>query len=77
MYFEIVGPLAAVETIVMGGSIREISRLRRRYGRGRWRKMKGIATVRLADESLRRAEIHWYEAHGIGNVRHKIKRFID
>ena len=77
MYFEIVGPLSTVETIAIGGSIREISRLRRRYGRGRWRKMKGIATVRLADESLRRAEIHWYEAHGIGNVRHKIKRFID
>ena len=77
MYFEIVGPLSTVETIAIGGSIREISRLRRRYGRGRWRKMKGIATVRLAAGSLRRVEIHWYEAHGIGSVRHKIKRFID
>jgi hypothetical protein len=77
MYFEIVGPIADVETIAVGASIRELSRLRRRYARGRWRKLKGIATVRIAGGDLRRAEIHWYQAHGIGSVRHKIKRFLD
>ncbi len=77
MYFEIVGPITDVETIAAGRSIRQLSRLRRQYGQGRWRKVKGIATVRVAGGELRRAEIHWYEAHGIGRVRHKIKRFLD
>ena len=77
MYFEIVGAISAVQTIAVGGSIRQLARLRRRYGRGRWRKLKGIATVRLADGGLRRAEIHWYEAHGVGRVLYKIKRFVD
>jgi len=77
MYFEIVGPIANIERIAVGTSIRQLARLRRRYGRGRWRKLKGIAMVRLEDGELRRAEIHWYEAHGVGRVRHKIKRFID
>jgi hypothetical protein len=77
MYFEIVGPITDVERIAVGRSVRELSRLRRRYGGRRWRKMKGIATVRLTGGDLRRAEIHWYEAHGIGSVRHKIKRFLD
>jgi len=77
MYFEIVGPITDVETIAVGRSIRELSRLRRQYGRGRWRKLKGVATVRVAGGELRRAEIHWYEAHGFGRVRHKIKRFLD
>jgi hypothetical protein len=53
------------------------SRLRREYGRGRWRKVKGVAMVRVMGGELRRVEIHWYEAHGIGSVRHKIKTFID
>ena len=77
MYFEIVGSITEIETIAIGGSVRQLARLRRRYGRGRWRKMKGVATVRIASGELRRAEIHWYEAHGIGRVRHKIKRFLD
>lgn len=77
MYFEIVGPITAVETIAAGRSIRQLWRLRRRHGQGRWRKLKGTATVRLASGEVRRAEIHWYEAHGIGRVRHKIKRFLD
>jgi hypothetical protein len=77
MYFEIVGPITGIERIAVGTSIRQLSRLRRRYGRGRWRKLKGIATVRLANGDLRRAEIHWYEAHGVGRVRYKIKRFVD
>jgi hypothetical protein len=77
MYFEIVGAITNVDTIATGRSIRQLARLQRRYGRGRWRKLKGIATVRLANGQLRRAEIHWYEAHGIGRVRLKIKRLID
>jgi hypothetical protein len=76
MYFEIVGPITDVETIAAGRSIRQLSRLRRQYGQGRWRKLKGTAMVRIASGELRRAEIHWYEAHGIGRVRHKIKRFL-
>jgi len=77
MYFEIVGPITDVEIIAAGRSIRQLPRLRRQYGQGRWRKLKGIATVRIARGELRRAEIHWYEAHGVGRVRHKIKRFLE
>jgi hypothetical protein len=58
MYFEIVGPITRIERIAVGTSIRLLSPLRRRYGRGRWRKLKGMATVRLADGELWRAEIH-------------------
>jgi hypothetical protein len=65
MYFEIVGPISDVETIAAGRSIRRLARLRRQHGPGRWRKLKGIGTVRLASGELRRAEIHWYEAHGM------------
>ena len=77
MYFRIVGPFTAVETIATGTAIREIARLRRIYGRGRWRKRKGRATVRLADGTARMAELHWYEATGIGRREYKIKRYID
>jgi hypothetical protein len=77
MYFEIVGPITDIQTIATGRSIRQLARLQRQHGRGRWRKLKGIATVRAAGGVLRRAEIHWYEAHGIGRVRLKLKRFLD
>lgn len=77
MYFEIVGGIGDIETIAVGGGIRDIMRLRRQFGSGRWRKRKGTATVRLKDGSLRRAEVHWYEAHGIGKRKLKIKRFLD
>ena len=77
MYFEVVGSITDMETIAEGRSIRQLSRLRRQHGPGRWRKLKGIATIRIGSGELRRAEIHWYEAHGIGRVRHKIKRFLD
>jgi hypothetical protein len=77
MYFEIVGPITGIERIAAGASIRQLPRLRRRYGRGRWRKLKGIAMVRLPNGDVRRAEIHWYEAHGVGRVRYKIKRLVD
>ena len=77
MHFTIVGPIKNVSTIAIGKAIRELPRLRRIYGRGRWRKRKGIAIVRLPDGTLRRAELHWYEAHGIGRKEYKIKRYLD
>ena len=77
MYFEIIGDITHVETFAIGTSIREIARLRKRYGRGQWRKRKGIARVRLEDGAIRQAEVHWYEAHGIGRREFKIKHFVD
>jgi hypothetical protein len=77
MHFEIIGDITDVETFATGSGIREIARLRKFYGRGRWRKRKGVAQVRLLDGTARRAEIHWYEAHGIGRKEFKLKRFID
>ena len=76
MYFRIVGDITHVETFTVGSSIREISRLRKFYGRGRWRKRKGVARVRLEDGSVHLAEVHWYEASGIGKREFKIKRFL-
>ncbi len=76
MYFEIIGELSAVETIAAGSGIRELARLRKRYGRGRWRKRKGIARVRLPSGEIVRAELHWYEATGIGKREFKIKQFL-
>ena len=77
MYFKILEPLQDVETIAVGRAIRELRRLRRIYGAGRWRKRKGVARVRLRDGAIRLAELHWYEAHGIGSYEHKIKRYLD
>jgi hypothetical protein len=77
MYFEIIGEINAVETIAVGSSIREIARLRRQFGPGRWRKLKGVATVRLPGGRIRRVELHWYEAHGIGRKKIKIKGYLD
>ena len=77
MELELVGDLADVETIATGSGIRELSRLRRVYGKGRWRKMKGVARIRLADGRIRLAELHWYEAHGIGRKELKRKRYLD
>ena len=76
MYFEIIGDLTAVETIATGSGIRELARLRKFYGRGRWRKRKGIARVRLMDGEIVLAEVHWHEATGIGKREFKIKRFL-
>ncbi len=77
MYFEIIGKIENVETIAEGGRIRDIMRLRRHFGPGRWRKLKGVAKVRLENGALREAEVHWYQAHGIGKKKLKIKRFVD
>lgn len=77
MYFEIIGEIEDIEIIAVGNSIRDIARLRKQYGPGRWRKLKGVATVRLFDDRIKKAEIHWYEAHGIGKKKIKIKRYLD
>ena len=77
MSFEVLDRISDVETIASGAAIREIKRLRGIYGAGRWRKRKGIVRVRLADETVRRAEIHWYEASGVGKRELKIKRYVD
>lgn len=77
MKFEIVGQITEIETIAVGTGIRVLPYLRKFYGRGRWRKLKGIATVRLSNGILRVVELHWYEAHGIGKRDFKIKRYLD
>ena len=77
MNLDILGPITQVETFATSGSIRELPRLRKFYGRGRWRKRKGRATIRLPDGTIRIAEIHWYEATGIGRKEFKIKRYLD
>ena len=77
MDFEIVGEITVVETIATGKGIRDLKRLRRNYGKGRWRKMKGTARVRLTSGRVRLAELHWYEAHGIGKKEIKRKRYLD
>jgi len=76
MRFEILGEISDIETFATGSAIREIARLRRIYGRGRWRKRKGIARVRLSDGTFHVAEIHWYEASGIGRKEFKIKHLL-
>jgi hypothetical protein len=77
MHFEIIGDIKDIEIIAVGRGIRLLPVLRKRFGSGRWRKLKGIATVRLFDHSVRLAEIHWFEAHGIGKKKLRIKRFLD
>ena len=66
--FEIISDITDIEVIAIGNSIRDLPRLRKLYGDGRWRKMKGVATIQLSNGRLRKAEIHWYEAHGIGRI---------
>lgn len=75
MHFEIIGKIENAETFATGKGIRELRRLHRAYGKGRWRKRKGIAQVKLPDGSIRLAELHWYEATGVGKQEFKIKRY--
>jgi hypothetical protein len=75
--FEIIDDIQQIETISTGSHIRNLNHLRKVYGRGRWRKLKGIAYVRLPNGAVHHAELHWYEAHGIGKKDIKIKRFLD
>ena len=77
MHFTIVGRLLDVETMATGKSVRIRKHLVRAFGTGRWRKMKGNTMIRLDDGTLRRAELHWFEAHGIGRVYFKRKRNLD
>ena len=77
VHFELVGSIESAETIAAGHSIRELRRLRKLYGPGRWRKRKGLVNVRLADGIIHRAEVHWYEAHGVGRREIKLKRLLD
>ena len=77
MHFEIIGDITDIEPIAVGRAIREVARLQKQYGRGRWRKLKGIALIRLANGRLRRAELHWYEVHGLGKREIKRKRYVD
>jgi hypothetical protein len=76
MHFEILGEISDIETFAVGSGIQELARLRRIYGRGRWRKRKGVARIRLSDGRVHVAEIHWYEAAGIGRKEFKIKHLL-
>ncbi len=77
MTFEIIDKIIDIKIIAVGNKIREISRLREEFGAGRWRKLKGETTVRLINGKIRRVEVHWYQAHGIGKRKMKIKKYLD
>jgi hypothetical protein len=77
MDFEILSDISDIETIAVGNRIRDIARLRKMHGKGRWRKLKGGATIRLRNGRVRVAELHWYEAHGIGRKEMKRKSYLD
>ena len=77
VFFEIIGEIEEIETIAIGGRIRDIMRINKQYSPGRWRKLKGVARVRLENGKICKAELHWYEAHGIGRKKIKIKKILD
>ena len=77
MTFQVVGQIEDIETMAVGKAIREFRRLVKLHGRGRWKKRKGTATLRFEDGRMAKAEVHWYEAHGVGRKELKIKRFLD
>ncbi|MCF6155771.1 MAG: hypothetical protein E3K36_11085 [Candidatus Brocadia sp.] len=77
MKFEIVSKIKDIEVIAIGSSIRNLAYLQKTYGYSRWRKLKGIALVKLPNGNIRRVELHWYEAHGIGRKDIKIKHYLD
>lgn len=77
MEFEIISEITAIDQIAVNRSIREVARLKKLYGVGRWRKLKGIAKVRFANGMTCTAEIHWYEAHGIGRKEFKVKHILE
>ena len=76
MNFEIISPIEQIEPFARGSAIREIARLRKIYGNGKWRKCKGLTTIKLSDGTILDAELHWYEASGIGKFEHKIKHYL-
>jgi hypothetical protein len=75
--FEVISEIVNIEIIAVAGAIRDLSRLTKVHGEGRWRKLKGRASVRLPSGRIRLAELHWYEAHGIGKRDFKVKRYLD
>ena len=77
MIFRVIGAIDRTQVIAIGRSIRTLKQLRAKFGPGRWRKLKGFVTVELDDGSVRRAELHWYEAHGVGRVMMKVKQYVD
>lgn len=77
MKFKIIGNIEFIETIAVGSAIRELPRLIEKYGAGRWRKLKGVAHLLFSDGQRRVAEVHWYEAHGIGKRKMKVKHYFD
>ncbi len=77
MIFDIINDITEIETIATGSGIRELNRLRKMYGHGNWRKMKGITRIRLPSGKIRLAELHWYEAHGIGKKEIKRKKYLE
>jgi hypothetical protein len=77
VHFIIIGEIEQPQTFAVGKQIRELNRLRRVYGKARWRKRKGEARVKLADGAIRRAELHWYEATSLGKFEYKIKHYLD
>jgi hypothetical protein len=77
MDFKLIGAIADIEVIAIGGNIKDIMRLQKQFGSGRWRKLKGTGSILLSDGRVRSVEFHWYEAHGIGRCKMKIKRFLE
>jgi hypothetical protein len=75
--FRLRGEIANVEVVATGRGIRILQKLRKQYGAGRWRKLKGVALVELPDGTVCAAELHWYEAHGIGRKDVKVKRLLE
>ena len=77
MKFEIIDEIEGIETIAVGSNIHDLAYLQKMHGRGRWRKLKGFAHIRLPNGNIRHVELHWYEAHGIGRKEFKRKRNLD
>ena len=77
MKFEVISQIENIEVISVGTDIRNLAYLEKAYGSGRWRKLKGMAHVRLPNGNIRWVELHWYEAHGIGRKNIKIKRYVE
>jgi hypothetical protein len=75
--FDVISQIESIEVIAVGANIRDLACLQKVYGSGRWRKLKGIAQIRLPNGKIRRVELHWYEAHGIGRKDVKIKCYLD
>jgi len=77
MDFEIIGNISDIEIIAVGGKIRILPFLQQEFGRGRWRKLKGVSRIKLSDGEIRLAEVHWFEAHGIGKKFLRVKHYLD